>query len=275
MAYKCRICNRKVDDIPLIIFENMPPSAQNFQDFGKKPDIQNINLYLYQCVGCGVVQHFQEPVSYYKEVIRSNAFSIEMQDFRNKQLKTWIEVFNLKNKKILEIGCGSGEYIEIIKKHSDNVLGIEYNENSVKNCQDKKLNVYKYYLEDSDKPLQLQKIDAFVIFNFLEHWPNPIKCFENLSKSLNNNAVGIIEVPNFEMIVEKGLFSEFILDHVFYFDRKSFVNALNIFGFEVISIQEIWNNYILSAKVKRRQFINISKMFLYRKNNARANKFYQ
>ena len=72
----------------------------------------------------------------------------------------------------------------------------------------------------------------------------------------------MVEVPNFELILNKGLYSEFTTDHIFYFDRKSFSFLLEKNGFEVISIESVWYDYILSAKVRKRPLVDV-KNFLY------------
>ena len=59
-------------------------------------------------------------------MIRAIAYSEEMGRFREKQLAEWIQRFNLKDKKILEIGGGQGEYLELLlKAGSKYVYGIE------------------------------------------------------------------------------------------------------------------------------------------------------
>ena len=75
----------------------------------------------------------------------------------------------------------------------------------------------------------------------------------NVKKLLNNKFTGIIEVPNFDMILDKKLVSEITLDHLIYFTKKSFNNTLARMGFNVISISSTFNNYILCAEVKINQ----------------------
>jgi hypothetical protein len=74
---------------------------------------------------------------------------------------------------------------------------------------------------------------------------------------LKPDAVGLIEVPNFDMIKAKNMISEFMLEHLAYFDRTSLRLALESSGFEIIEIKEVWHNYILSAVVRLRPPLNI------------------
>ena len=60
----------------------------------------------------------------------------------------------------------------------------------------------------------------------------------NVLRSINNNliddGVGLIEVPNFDMILKKSLFSEFISDHLFYFTKETLKSTLQYNGFKII-----------------------------------------
>jgi hypothetical protein len=66
---------------------------------------------------------------------------------------------------------------------------------------------------------------------------------------LTDGAIGLIEVPNFDMILRNKLFSEFICDHLFYFTRETLNTTLRLNGFEIIDCKEEWYDYIISAVV--------------------------
>ena len=54
------------------------------------------------------------------------------------------------------------------------------------------------------------------------------------------------------MIKKRKLYTEIILDHLYYFEKKTLINALQINGLEVIKIQTIFDDYILSVTVKNK-----------------------
>ena len=254
----CRVCEGSLTASPLLRYENSPRSAQGFLDASEECD-DLVNLEIFQCTYCGLVQHNLAPVPYYKEVIRAIAFSKEMGEFRVDQLHHWIKQNLLENKKILEVGCGRGEYIDLlISAGATKVAGIEYAQTSVIAARQKYPQIYKGYLDlDFELPSDF-KFDAFTIFSFLEHWPNPNKGLRMIHSALSEGAVGLVEVPNFELILNKGLYSEFTTDHIFYFDRKSITFILEKNGFEVISVESVWNDYILSAKVRKRPLLDVT-----------------
>ena len=256
--HSCKVCAGSLSTEPLLSYEDSPRSAQGFLDDINEQD-DSVNLEIFQCAHCGLVQHNLAPVPYYREVIRAVAFSREMGEFRVEQLNDWINQNNLQKKKIIEVGCGRGEYIDLlISAGATEVSGIEYSKKNVAVAKEKGLKIYQGYL-DSDFELPSDfKFDAFTIFSFLEHWPNPNQGLKLIHSVLSADAVGLVEVPNFELILNKGLYSEFTTDHIFYFDRNSFSLLLENNGFEVISIETIWYDYILSARVRKRPFLDVT-----------------
>ena len=229
----------------------MPSAAQYFPDKKSLNHDKGVDLIVCQCSGCGLVQLKNSPVSYYREVIRAAGFSKEMQEFRNKQFKKIINDFNLNNKKIIEVGCGHGEYLSIMQELAINSFGIEKSKDGVKNCISKGLRVSTGYIEEENYEIENTPFDFFFILNFLEHLPNINAVLKGIYNNIKDNGIGLIEVPNFDMILKKNIFSEFIRDHLFYFTIGTLKSTLLINGFEVVSCKIIWHDYIISAIVKK------------------------
>ena len=255
---KCRVCGWLLYKEPLLKYGNMPATAQHLPDKNSLKDDKGVDLVVCQCSGCGLVQLKNGPVSYYKEVIRAAGFSPEMREFRIKQFSDFIKKYSLKGKKIIEIGCGRGEYLSIMSQTGVETHGLEYSKDSVKQCVKNGLNVQAGFIENEKYKTGGAPFDAFFILSFLEHLPNPGEAFKGISNNLKNNAVGIVEVPNFDMILKKKLFSEFATDHLMYFTKDTLITALTLNGFEVLECQVVWHDYIISAVVKKRQKKDLS-----------------
>ena len=262
---QCRICKGPFLFPALLEYPNSPRSAQGFLDNVEELD-DVVDLKIYQCQQCGIVQHNLKPVDYYKDVIRAIAYSEEMGSFREKQLAEWIQKFNLKDKKILEIGSGQGEYLELLlKAGGKNVYGVENSKESVEIAKKKGLNIQQGYLSKDYENSCAERFDAFATFNFMEHWPDIRGSLHSLQNYLNDGAVGLVEVPNFDFMLKNGMYSEFTTDHIFYFTEKTLRTVLETHGFDVIEINSIWHDYILSAQVKKRPALNI-KSFTTKQN---------
>lgn len=272
-SHLCRLCDTSLPSRPLLKLIGMPNAAQFLPSEDELHKDKGVDLNIFECAQCGLVQTSQEPVPYYKEVIRSSAFSGEMAGFRQKQLKAWVEQHHLTGRGILEIGAGKGEYLHLLKQAGMRAYGTEFGSASVATCKQQGLHVWQVFPDGSG--LQLPEIpfdafDAFASFNFMEHWPHPKSTLRDIAAVLKPDALGLVEVPNFDMILKNNLFTEFISDHIFYFTANTLRLMLETSGFEVLSIQSVWHNYILSATVRKRAASNISAFAEKRKNIQEA-----
>jgi methionine biosynthesis protein metW len=235
----------------------MPASAQ---DIPKKEDIPNekgIDLKLYQCKYCGLVQFDCDPVSYYKKVIRAGGETTTMVNLRRNQYEKFIKEFDLFGKKILEVGCGQGEFLNIWKEYNIHAVGIEYSKDLVEIAKDKGLEVYKNFIDNAETKVQAAPYDAFVQFNFLEHQPFPNQMLQGIFNNLSDDAVGLVTVPSLEYILQHDGYYELIRDHIAYYsiDTLKLLFAKN--GFEVL-FHETINRDTHSIWVKKRKSINVS-----------------
>lgn len=255
-ASACRFCGTRFLGEPLLSYPNAPLSAQGFlESLDHVDDV--VELDIYQCISCGLVQHRLPPVSYYRDVIRAVAYSPEMGAFRIGQLGDWVQKYGLSSKRILEIGSGRGEYLDLLQiAGAKQVFGIENSCASVATAKSRGFDVRHGYLSAGfENPWRSELFDAFAIFSFMEHWPDLNGSLRVLQNILVDGAVGLVEVPNFEFILANGLYSEFTTDHIYYFDHQSLRTVLECNGFEVVSIKSVWHDYILSAQVKKRSLI--------------------
>ncbi|MCX7704680.1 MAG: class I SAM-dependent methyltransferase [bacterium] len=238
--------------------KNMPSRAQFLPSGEELKFDKRIILKIFQCKFCGVVQLQNKPVEYFKDVIRATGISDEMKRFREKQFMKFVKDFSLKGKKIIEIGCGAGEFLSIMGKTGVRAYGIEHNRELVEKCRKKGLMVVKDFVAGRDHILKYAPFDGFVMMSYLEHLPDPCGILKGIYNNLKDNAAGIVEVPNFDMILRKKLFSEFMLDHLFYFTKDTLETVLSLSGFEVLECKEIWQDYIISAIVRKRKIIDFS-----------------
>lgn len=249
---QCRVCGTRLPAAPALTLRNMPGAAQNLPDADTLANDRGCDLHLHECDACGLVQIPGEPVPYYKEVIRAAAFSSDMRAFRAAQLARWVESHGLQGQRILEVGCGKGEYLELLSACGVQATGLEYAQASVAHCRRAGLDVLRGFPTRAGGALPAESFAAFMTLNFMEHWPRPVETLRAIRDSLVPGGIGLVEVPNFDMVLQERLYSEFISDHLSYFTRDSFAFALHRAGFEVLSMDSVWHDYILSAVVRKR-----------------------
>jgi 2-polyprenyl-3-methyl-5-hydroxy-6-metoxy-1,4-benzoquinol methylase len=254
----CRVCGREFFEERLLQYANMPKAAQNFPNSADLACETGVDLDVYQCKGCGLVQLRSEPVPYYREVIRAAAVSDVIKDSKTRQFSSFIQQYSLQAKKIIEIGCGEGEFLSLLSPLGVEAYGLEYSESAIAECVKRGLKVSRGFPDREAGGWSNGPFDAFLLLMFLEHMPEPNVSLRVIYDNLADNAVGLVEVPNFDMVLRNKLFSEFIGDHLLYFTIETLKTTLMLNGFNVIECAEARNGYVLSVVVKKRSRLDIS-----------------
>lgn len=254
---RCRVCAGALDAEPLVTYRNMPRIAQHLPDRAALKQETGADLAVYQCAYCGLVQIPGAPVPYYRQVIRSSGFSPEMGKFRQRQFQTFVQDHGLVDKKLIEIGCGNGEYLSVMREFCRGSCGLEAAEAAVAHCTAGGLRVTKGFVDAESYQIPGAPYDAFFMMNFLEHLPEPNVALRGIHHNLSQNAVGLIEVPNFNMILDTKCFTDFSTEHLSYFTQETLVRTLEINGFSVVRADAIWHDHIISAVVQKRPPVNL------------------
>lgn len=251
---KCKIC-RSTENI-FINLIGVPKAAQNF--WLEKTHHGTMNTTLTRCNRCGHIQINCEPPIYYKKVIRSAKVSLEMLTYRENQFE---KLKKENNKlKVLEIGSGDGCYLKIMARTFGEAIGTEYN-----SCkQDKDAIIINTHPENRDfleKSKEHGLFDIIFCLSYLEHITEPVLVLKKLKKLLKENGKLVIEVPNTELILEKGLLNEVISDHQHYFTTSSIIELSNMSDMTISSIENTWYRYIKTIELKhnheKQQFMNL------------------
>lgn len=248
---QCGLCGTPLLACEPIILFGMPATAQALPTRDRLADDKGVTLSIVRCGHCDLIQVACEPVPYFKDVIRSGGFSSAMKDHRKEQFAEFIDGFNLASSRVAEIGCGRGEYLEILAECCPSALGIENAHESVSHCRSRGLQVFKGY-PDRDTSLPESPYDAFLLLHFLEHAPDLRGFLTAVHGSLASGAVGLVEVPNVDMILREGLLAEFMTDHLWYFTASTLSRTLDLYGFDVLECKATWHDYALTATVRKR-----------------------
>ena len=257
-GYKCLVCGSPLENAEtLFVCDNMPGSAQDIPTKEELPNDKGIQLKLVQCKCCGLVQIPTEPVHYYKKVIRAGGGTTTMVNLRNEQYTEFMNRFNLKGKKILEVGCGKGEFLRIWKDYDVRAVGIEYDQELVTRARNEGMEVYKAYADDADTKLPEAPYDAFVQFNFLEHQPYPNDMLQSIYNNLTEDGVGLVTVPSLEYILKYDGYYELIKDHIAYYSEETLKFLFQKNGFEVVDCHTV-NRDTHSIMVRKRKKADVS-----------------
>jgi len=187
---------------------------------------------------------------YEKDIVQED-FKIE---FRNR-LKA---INQLKPKgKILDIGCGIGNFLNVARKDGWEVYGIEISKLAADYARDKfGLNVCEGTVENCN--LKDSSVDVITMWDVIEHIQNPLDALVAVRAKLKNGGLLVIKTPD-----EKSLFKfisiilyklskrkisfllkyVYYMPHYFYYNKKTIQKMLGKFGFEILKIETEETDY--------------------------------
>ncbi len=250
----CIACRSKLPAKPVFKLENAPASAQDIPDAREVQDDKGMDLFLYQCGQCGLVQFDCQPVDYYRDVIRAGGLSVTMTNLRRSQYRHLIDTYHLEGKRFLEVGCGGGEFLKVLTEFPAEIYGMEHRPDLVAKARKAGLQVWEEFPETADQVFGGKEgpgsFDVFLSFNFLEHQPRPDVMLQAIYHNLTEDGMGLITVPALEYILEQGSYYELLRDHLAYYSFDTLRQLLERNGFAVLE-EEMVNRDTISAIVKK------------------------
>lgn len=207
----------------------------------------NESLKILECIGCGLVflnsqSHIKDGHYENSEMFGSDKPSIEVilkqtssDDARRfKYLSEY-----LKNKRILDYGCGSAGFLKLAKNLANSVEGVDL-ETRVRAHWAGKLIIHEK-LSD----IESEKFDLITSFHVLEHLKDPRKTLVQLKKYIEKNGRIVIEVPNSNdaLLTLYGCeaFQKFTYwsQHLYLFNASNLEVLARQAGLKVVAIQNI------------------------------------
>jgi 2-polyprenyl-3-methyl-5-hydroxy-6-metoxy-1,4-benzoquinol methylase len=167
-------------------------------------------------------------------------------------MKKFISRFHLQGKKILEVGSGKGDMLDILKDAGAVAIGIEASSESVEAGQSAGRKMVTGYIGEIDK-IEGSPFDAFVSFNYIEHMPNPGVIINKIYNNMTTEGVGFVTVPNLEYLLRTKCFYEFVADHLSYFTKQTLKYAFESNNFKVLDCYTINNDNDILAVVKKKK----------------------
>lgn len=255
---KCDICNGK-DFKPLYKLNDKATGLEG-------------EFFLFKCNKCGVIfinpqPSFAELRKYYeggyyslkkiiaKEESKKARFRIFLYNlyFNEKSMGTLKKIifYPIKNylrgtiisndKKILDVGSGSGQFLYEMKELGMNAYGTEPGDFNKESARQYNLNIKNKDLISSRYPKNF--FDIITLSQVLEHTPNPADTIRELYRILAKNGTLIIGVPNTNSLAYK-IFGKnwYQLDvprHLFDFSDKILIKKLEKEGFRIQKVRYI------------------------------------
>jgi 2-polyprenyl-3-methyl-5-hydroxy-6-metoxy-1,4-benzoquinol methylase len=156
---------------------------------------------------------------------KRNLFEKVYHSVRNYAIKNKIALINKEQEKgkLLDVGCGTGDFLFAAKNNGWNVTGIEPNENARK-IANKKNNNFVFDNSELNK-LKENSFDVITLWHVLEHLPNLEDDIQTFKKLLKSKGTLIIAVPNYKSF-DATYYKEFwaaydVPRHLWHFSQNS------------------------------------------------------
>lgn len=139
--------------------------------------------------------------------------------------------------KLLEIGCGSGDFLIEARSRGFEVEGLEYSEHAVNHANARLGGRAVRAGSPEEKCLPDATYDIIAAFDVVEHLRNPRRSIENLRVALRPQGLLAIVTPSLDSWSRQLLgrrWIEYKTEHLTYFSRKSIGQLLERAGFKII-----------------------------------------
>ncbi len=105
-----------------------------------------------------------------------------------------IKRYTRENISILDIGCGTGAFLEYCKKLNWNVIGVEPDQDARNSTKEKSITVYDLDNLNTSN----ENYDVITMWHVLEHVHDLDQRMKQLSKLIKEDGIVIIAVPNYK-----------------------------------------------------------------------------
>lgn len=233
-------------------------------------------LKIVECCDCGL--KYLNPMPHPEAMQRIYDFDVYPDSTNNnpvlmEHFYEKVKTFHPNVKSVLEIGCGTGDFLGWLQGKGLEVAGVEFADS-----QHRLKYTGKFYPGTMETVQIEEKYDVVFLLNVIEHLADPKRVLEKIAKILNPGGVLLLRHPNADLFsykpylytVELGKYglhrilralgkntpftvAGFQCQHLFYFGKQSVTNMLEKAGFKVadFSTTDPYNRLRISKSLKR------------------------
>ncbi|MFQ5713598.1 MAG: class I SAM-dependent methyltransferase [Candidatus Scalinduaceae bacterium] len=219
----------------------------------REPELTSFGISIVRCNSCKVRYATKVPLNpsdfYDGEVYLDHARDSYMKnvEFRKKRFGTErLEIISRHlpdsrhtPKRLLDVGCGTGWFIEIVQESGYEVQGIELGK-ELRDWTRKRLNVVIWDCTLSEIP-ETETYDAITMFDLIEHVADPVKLLRDARERLNPEGIILVFTPNYDSLgitLMKENSSQIApVDHLVYFTPPSISKAAELAKLKIIFLE--------------------------------------
>lgn len=244
---QCKICAS--NDLGLFLSSNLLSANENEIKFSTQKD------RLFRCENCGFIflENFSIPElekeyqnDYYLKDFQREEHVLYLNHLRLNKIKFFIN----SNIAVLDVGCGKGYVLFLLKKRVKSIFGTELNKASVLNLKKENFEIYNDFVEIN------RKFDLITVYHVLEHVAEPKVFLASVQKLLHTNGKIVIEVPNIDSFsFRKNKEKWFYLqkEHLCYFNEKSLEKLFKDLNLRIVKKYKFGGFIVTKLNIQKRK----------------------
>jgi len=210
------------------------------------------DLSLGFCRACGFIWNTcfdPEAVRYSSACEESQGYSPTFSAFAKNLAQYLVDKYQLNGKKIVEIGCGKGEFLKLICAlgHSSGI-GIDPAYVPGRNFAQEPVDEVDFIQDYYSEKYSRYQGDLICCRMTLEHIPDPANLIATLRRSIGDqaNTTVFFQVPDVTRILKSCAFEDIYYEHCSYFSPGSLARLFQRNEFDILDLQTAFNDqYVL------------------------------
>ncbi len=231
--------------------ENIPVhSTVQTASPGEAVNFPRGRLKLGFCANCGFVSNTAYDATlqeYCSNCEDSQGFSPTFNAFAKKLAQTWIERYRIRNKTIIEIGCGKGEFLVLMCELGNNRgIGIDPSYQPQRTPEEFKKRVQFIQDHYNEKYAHLTA-DVVLCRHTLEHIGRTGEFLRSIRRTIGDqlDTIVLFELPDVVRVLKEGAFWDIYYEHCSYFSPGSLARLFRQSGFDVVELERCYDDQYL------------------------------
>ena len=214
------------------------------------------DLLLAFCGECGFISNLRfEPdlTEYSGRYEETQGFSETFRAFHESLARELIDRHDLRDKDVLEIGCGKGDFLSLLVELGDNRgLGFDpaYVAERRKDTLSSRIEFRTEFFSEQHAHLAADFICCKMTLEQV-HEPQALLRAVSDAAAQRENTVVFMQVPDVTRILRDCAFEDIYYEHCSYFSGGSLARLFRRFGLEVLSLESVFDGQYLTIEARR------------------------
>lgn len=242
---------------PIYHPEPQPLAALYLPDTQEKAtNIQTFPMNFHSCAACSHI--FNTEFDYSKVPYENNSnlmfnHGSTWQTYMEEIIQELHKQYNFDKFTCIEIGCGTGHFLERLKHHIPSITPIGFEPgNDTEHAKEKGIEVFQEYFM-AEHHIKQHKPDLLIARHVIEHLDNPKDFITQISHWCNLHdqfPYVLIEVPRINNAIEQHRLNDYLYEHVSNFTDLSMKTMLETSGYDIIYFDTPYNGEVITTLAK-------------------------